>query len=130
MKRISIIVIVAVCNILCACGTNIMDKQENNDIIKVESNDADNTRENDIKIISEALGVDENTRNIRFIISTLDTLGVEQLINAEATVNSDDIVLNIESSNHKKYSIYLSKSGSVEAVKDLDTEEWVIKSDK
>ena len=81
-------------------------------------------------IIAEALGVDENNRNIRFILSSLDTICAGKIQSAEATEVDGEKVLNLVAEDGTDYRIFLSGSGSVEAVENLATGEWPIQSNR
>ena len=86
--------------------------------------------ENNRAIIAEALGIDEGSRNIRFILKTLDTIGAGQIKSAEAGMDGGDSYLDITAEDDTVYRIYLTGSGSVDAVKNMDTGEWPIKSER
>lgn len=75
-------------------------------------------------IIAEALGVDENNRNI------LDTICAGKIQSAEATEVDGEKVLNLVAEDGTDYRIFLSGSGSVEAVENLATGEWPIQSNR
>lgn len=79
-------------------------------------------------IISEALEIDKDSRNIRFIISALDTIQAGQLQSAKLVEIKGDRALDIITEDGGSYRIYLSGSGSVEAVQNLVTGEWPIQS--
>lgn len=81
-------------------------------------------------IIAEAVGIEENDREMRFILSTLDTISAGQIQSAEVAEEDGEKVINIVAGDGTNYCIYLSSSGSVEAVKNLDTGEWLVKSER
>lgn len=81
-------------------------------------------------IIAEAVGIEENDRKMGFILIALDTIGAGQIQSAEAAEEDGEKVINIVAEDGTNYCIYLSGSGSVEAVKNLDTGEWVVKSER
>lgn len=81
-------------------------------------------------IIAKALGVEENNRNIRFILNSLNTIEAGKIQSAEMGEIGGEKVINLVAEDSINYRIYLSRSGSVEAVKNLDTDEWVIQSGK
>ena len=85
---------------------------------------------NNRTIIAEAVGIEENDRKMRFILSTLDTISSGQIQSAEAVEEDGEKVINIVVEDGTNYCIYLSSSGSVEAVKNLDTGEWAVKSER
>ena len=85
---------------------------------------------NNRTIIAEAVGIEENDRSMRFILNALDTINAGQIQSAEAAEEDGEKVINIVAGDGTNYCIYLSGSGSVEAVKNLDTGEWPVKSEK
>lgn len=85
---------------------------------------------NNRTIIAEAVGIEENDRKMRFILSTLNTISAGQIQSAEAVEDDGRKVINLVAEDGTNYCIYLSRSGSVEAVKNLDTGEWPVKSER
>lgn len=83
---------------------------------------------NNRTIIAEVLGVEEDSRNIRFILRTLNTIKVGKIQSAETDEIDGEKVINLVAEDGTNYRIYLSKSGSIEAVKNLDNAEWPIQS--
>lgn len=81
-------------------------------------------------MIAEALGIEKDSRNIRFILGNLNKIGAGYLQSAQVEQESGQKVLNIIAEDGTAYSIYLSGSGSVEAIKNLVTGEWPIQSTK
>ncbi len=81
-------------------------------------------------MIAEALHIDENSRSIRFILGCLNTIGVGQIQSAESIVAEGEKAIDLIAEDGTNYRIYLSGSGSVESVKNLDTNEWPIRSDR
>lgn len=81
-------------------------------------------------LIAGALGVEEDSRNIRFILSSLNTVGAGQIQSAEVTEEDGEKVIKVVAEDGIDYQIYLSESGSVEAVKNLTTGEWPIQSER
>lgn len=81
-------------------------------------------------IIAEAAGIEENDRNMRFILGTLNTISAGQIQSAEAAEKDGEKMINLVAEDGTNYCIYLSRRGSVEAVKNLDTGEWPVKSDR
>lgn len=81
-------------------------------------------------MIAEALGVEENSRNIRFILNCLNTVEAGQIQSAETDEINGEKVINVIAEDGTEYQIYLSGSGSVEAVKNLSTGEWPVQSYK
>ena len=108
-------------------GENVNDNTEVNadgaeEKMKVDANNR--------TIIAEAVGIEENDRTMRFILSTLDTISAGQIQSAETAEEDGEKVINLVAEDGTNYCIYLSGSGSVEAVKNLDTGEWPVKSEK
>ncbi len=139
MRNRNIVATLIICVFLCACGTKatttIEPEQANKNEADLEISTYVESEESEVEasnrtIIAEALGVEENQRNIKFILGHLNTIGVVQVTKAELAEENGEAVLDLESDNQKKYRVYLSGSGSVEAIKDLDTGEWLIKSEK
>ncbi len=81
-------------------------------------------------VIAEALHIDENSRSIRFILGCLDTIGAGQIQSAESIVAEGEKAIDLIAEDGTNYRIYLSGSGSVESVKNLDTDEWPIRSER
>ena len=81
-------------------------------------------------IIAEALSVDENSRNVRFILRSLNTIGAGQVQNVEIIEVDGQKVIDLVAEDGTNYQIYLTKSESVEAVKNVATGEWPIQSNR
>lgn len=81
-------------------------------------------------MIAEALDIDENSRNIRFILGCLNTIGAGQIQSAESIEAEGEKAIDLIAEDGTNYRIYLSGNGSVESVKNLDTNEWPIRSEK
>lgn len=81
-------------------------------------------------MIAEALHIDENNRSIRFILGCLNTIGAGQIQSAESIVIEGEKTIDLIAEDGTNYRIYLSGSGSVESVKNLDTNEWPIQSER
>ena len=108
-------------------GENVNDNTEVNadgdkEKMKVDANNR--------TIIAEAVGIEENDRKMRFILSTLNMISAGQIQSAEAAEEDGEKVINLVVEDGTNYCIYLSRSGSVEAVKNLDTGEWSVKSER
>ena len=108
-------------------GENVNDNTEVNadedsEKMKIDANNR--------TIIAEAVGIEENDRTMRFILSTLDTISAGQIQSAETAEEDGEKVINLVAEDGTNYCIYLSGNGSVEAVKNLDTGEWPVKSEK
>lgn len=108
-------------------GENIDDHTEINadgDEEKMQVDEKNRT------IIAEAVGIEENDRNMRFILNTLNTISAGWIQSAEAAEKDGEKMINIVAEDGTNYCIYLSRRGSVEAVKNLDTGEWPVKSER
>lgn len=91
-------------------------------------------------IIAAALGIDEEERSIGYILESLGVIGAGEIRSAEISVvdlqNADDSIVDGENALHvvaedgTNYLLYLSGSGSVEAVENMDTGEWPIQSER
>lgn len=81
-------------------------------------------------IIAKALDIEENARNIRFILSSLNAIESGQIQGAQVSEEAGQKVLDIVAQDGTNYRIYLTGSGSVDAVKNLDTNEWTIQSNR
>ena len=82
------------------------------------------------KMIAAALNTEPDSRNIKFILNTLKTINSGKIQKAEFSKNNNENVLSIVAEDGTPFSIYLTNSGSVEAVKNDKTDEWVIKSER
>lgn len=108
-------------------GENVNDNTEVNADEDTEKMKVD---ANNRTIIAEAVGIEENDRTMRFILSTLDTISAGQIQSAETAEEDGEKVINLVAEDGTNYCIYLSRSGSIEAVKNLDTGEWPVKSER
>lgn len=108
---------------LCACGHN-----ESNPSISVPDCGFDGVTLNE-RMIMDALNTN-NRDDISTIISALDSIKAGNIISATPSTENGEKVLDIVSENGAKYRIYLTKSLTVEAVKNTDTGEWVITSER
>ena len=103
-------------------------EHKNGDSENMQVNKSNKVNEMNRSIIAEALGMEENNRKLRFILSSLNTIQTGQLQSAKMLEIDGESVLYIVAEDSTDYQIYLSGSGSVEAVKNLITEEWVIRT--
>ena len=108
---------------LCACSNN-----ESNPSISVPDCGFDGVTLNE-RMIMDALNTN-NRDDISTIISALDSIKAGNIISATPSTENGEKVLDIVSENGAKYRIYLTKSLTVEAVKNTDTGEWVITSER
>lgn len=118
MKKWVIVLALSVLCSMSACGNADGDEEK----MQVDANNR--------TIIAEAVGIEENDRKMHFILSTLNTISAGQIQSAEAAEEDGEKVINIVVEDGTNYCIYLSGSGSVEAVKNLDTGEWPVKSER
>lgn len=112
------------------CGMSACSNRNTNNISDSGQNDVANVDANNRTIIAKAVGIEENDRKMRFILSTLNAINAGQIQSAEAAEEDGEKVINLVVEDGTNYCIYLSGSGSVEAVKNLDTGEWPVKSER
>ncbi len=79
-------------------------------------------------IIANALKIDESSRNIRFILNCLTTIGAGKIQKAELVEEKNEKMLDIVAEDSTIYRIFLSSGGSVDAVKNCTTGDWPIQS--
>ena len=81
-------------------------------------------------MIAEALGVDENSRNIKYIIAFLNSLDAGVISDVEFNENEQNMMTIVfKAEDGTNYKMYLSLSGSPMEVKNLDTGDWPITSE-
>ena len=102
--------------------TIVKDKEENKGI--------GFGNEKNARMIADALNIDADSRSIRFIANSLDAINVGTIRSAEIEESDGEKVLNIINEEDVSYSVYLSDSQKVEAIKNVTTGEWVMKSDR
>ena len=99
-----------------------------------DQNDAKDATMTDAKnrtTIARALGVEEDARQLRFILASLDTIEAGIIQEASLTsASNDEEALDVVAENGTNFRIYLTANGSVEAVQNLSTGEWPITSSK
>lgn len=143
MKKITIILVLIMCLVLSACGSHdaVEDNSSGDDAAAIgieEKADADNDNDeeteemsdNNRTIIAEALGVDENSRSLRFHLYALNEVNAGEIKSAVAGSDGNDKYIEVVAEDDTVYRIYLSGSGSVDAVKNMDTGEWPISSER
>lgn len=108
---------------LCACGNN-----ESNPSISVPDCGFDGVTLNE-RMIMDALNTD-NRDDVSTIISALDSIKAGNIQRATPSTENSDKVLDVVSEDGAKYRIYLTKNLTVEAVKNMDTGDWVITSER
>lgn len=109
---------------LCACGNN----KESNPSISVPDCGIDGVTLNE-RMIMDALNTD-NRDDVSTIISALDSIKAGNIQRATPSTENSDKVLDVVSEDGAKYRIYLTKNLAVEAVKNMDTGDWVITSER
>ncbi len=112
---------------LGAC-TSTADAGSLNSAASAEERNETEVEKANKNIIAKALGVFTWSSGVKSILSSLDTINAGRIQSAELTKENDDRYLDIVTEDDKRYRIYLSKNNNVEAVKDLDTGEWPVKS--
>lgn len=137
-KRIGIIIAVLICMVACGKEKTNNGADQDNGVysLQEEAGNAGTTvqeedtvlNEENRKLIADALGIEENSRNIRFMLSCLDTINAGKLQSAELSEDNGERLLNVVAEDGTRYQIYLTDRGSVEAVKNLDTGEWPVQS--
>ncbi len=147
MNKLVIVLILMMFYFLCGCsgekedhGSMPVDDADHDYSISEDSNMADNDdtadgceEEKDIAnriVIAEAMGIDENSRSIRFILNCLNTIGAGKIQSAESIDSEGEKAIDLIAEDGTNYRIYLSSSGGVESVKNLDTNEWPIRSER
>lgn len=116
-------VLIMVVTSLCACGNN-----ESNPSISVPDCGFDGVTLNE-RMIMDALNTD-NRDDVSTIISALDSIKAGNIQRATPSTENSDKVLDVVSEDGAKYRIYLTKNLTVEAVKNMDTGDWVITSER
>ena len=81
-------------------------------------------------MLAQALGVPEDQRNIRFLLGALETVEAGKIQSAELTEADGAEVLRVVGEDGTQLDIYLTGSGKVEGVKNPETGEWLITSEK
>ncbi len=81
-------------------------------------------------MLAQALGVPEDQRNIRFLLGALETVEAGQIRSAELTEADGAEVLRVVGEDGTQLDIYLTGSGKVEGVKNPETGEWLITSER
>lgn len=127
-KRIVVFVFMLLC-CMCACGKGNKGQETGTVNTNPESETA-NADEYNRSVIAEAFDGEEDSRNIKFILSSLETIGAGRIQSAECTEVDGESVLHLVAEDGTEYRIYLSESGNVEAVENLNTGEWPLQSDK
>lgn len=125
---------------LCACGHNDSEPSINpkkatmqDTTSALSSSDVPDITTNassiNAAVVMDALNV-KDKKEVDTIINALNTISAGNIISATPSTENGEKVLDIVSENGAKYRIYLTKSLTVEAVKNTDTGEWVITSER
>lgn len=108
---------------LCACGNN-----ERRPPVSVTHCGFDGITLNE-RMIMDALNTDD-CDDISTIVSALNSVKAGNIKSATPSTENNDKVLDVVSEDGAKYRIYLTGNLTVEAVKNMDTGEWVITSSR
>lgn len=136
--KLLIILALIMCLVLSACGSDSTAGTDTTVSVAGEQvtdeneagGETDVMSENNRKIIADALKADEESRGIRFILNALETVGAGEIKNAEAGMEGEDRYLDITAEDDTLYRVYLTGSGSVDAVQNVTTGEWPIRSER
>ncbi len=129
-KRLIILTIAALISVSACSNAN-----GNSEIIQAEvqedyqSTSQESDDDNRV-MIAEALGVEKDSRNIRFILNGINTVGMGRLQSARMLESDGQKILSIVAEDGTEYQMYLSESRNMEAVQNLDTGEWPIQSEQ
>lgn len=138
------VIIGIACCILCcmdACGRQYSKEEpttqahQMEEVVATVTSLPKNTEQEDVDVeeknremIAQALEIETEDRNIRFILAALDTVHAGKLQSAKATEKDGEKILEVLAEDGVSYRIYLTGSGSVEAVENLVTGEWPVQS--
>lgn len=149
MKRLyikpAIVLFIIIC-LISSCGRKTDEKEaesstekkiETVNEIKSENNTSDDLQKEDEDmdtynraLIAESLGISEETRSLRFIINVINTIKAGKIQKAEKIEEDGEQRLDILAEDGTNYRLYLSSTGNVDAVENLTTGEWPIKSSR
>lgn len=129
-KRLIILTIAALISVSACSNAN-----GNSEIIQTEVQEdyqstSQESDDGNRVMIAEALGVEKDSRNIRFILNGINTVGMGQLQSARMLESDGQKILSLIAEDGTEYQMYLSESGNLEAVQNLDTGEWPIQSEQ
>ena len=138
------VIIGIACCILCcmdACGCQYSKEEpttqahQMEEVVATVTSLPKNTEQEDVDVeeknremIAQALEIETEDRNIRFILAALDTVHAGKLQSAKAIEKDGEKTLEVLAEDGVSYRIYLTGSGSVEAVENLVTGEWPVQS--
>lgn len=133
-RLISLLLCVSISSVtISGCSLKNIDGKES-EILVIETqtekeNRLVNEAHSDNRIaIAEALGVEKDSGDINPLLSILDTINAGQVHNIEVAAVDGEKVINLTAEDGTDYRVYLSGNGSVEAVKNLITGKWLIRS--
>ena len=145
-RRVMAILLLLALGCLCACGSVRQDQQtsrEDEAETQLDQSGGDETvpeqakQEEDDEVdtenrslLAKALGVEETDRSMRFLLNALKTVGAGRIQSAEAREENGQKLLAILAEDGTEFWIYLTNSGGVDAVKNLTTGEWPIRSSR
>lgn len=119
--------------LICACGKDTVaqdDVGQPEQAITVGDSDKEDSEveKSNRKIIARALHVTRFNSGLPYILNSLAVIEAGQIQSAKTTQVDGEKVLDIVAEDGTEFRIYLSGSGSVDAVKNLTTGEWPIAS--
>lgn len=119
--------------LICACGKDTVaqdDVGQPEQAITVGDSDKEDSEveKSNRKIIARALHVTRFNSGLPYILNSLAVIEAGQIQSAKTTQVDGEKVLDIVAEDGTEFRIYLSSSGSVDAVKNLTTGEWPIAS--
>lgn len=109
-------------------STDAVVSQSETDV-DYENGEEDEVDMENRKILAEALGIEENSRNLKFMVNALHTLEAGQLSLAEAEEWNGEQTVRIVAEDGTNYRIYLV-NGNIDSVENVDTGEWPIQSNR
>ena len=138
MKRRWIVLALLICGCLNGCGkesvnvsTQVVESAEDGSLtVSTEESEDTDVEFDNSGIVAEALGIAEDDRKLKFILRGIDAANVGKVTEAQMGQEDGSNVLDLVSEDGVKYRVYLSGSLSVEGLKNLDTEEWLIKTEQ
>lgn len=130
MKKWIIFLVFTISIMLNACGNESASDDSETEIIEMESEEEEELEVEALNrtMIAKALGVEEDSRNIRFILGGLQTISAGEIQSAVYEEKEGNRIINIVAEDNTNYRIYLNKGGSVEAIENADTGEWPVRS--
>lgn len=136
MKMWIVLIALCVCCLVGACKSGYIKKkpvsanQEPVTTEAVDPADAEDNEERSVqmeknrKIIAEALNIEEDARNMRYILDTLNSIGAGSVQSAHFAEEDGERKLYLTAEDGTEFCMYLTGRGSVNAVENLTTGEW------